>query len=324
MSHDKTDCADCSLAAYCAERNQCAAPPAPLTLAEALARFEREAQRGVCETGRHRADYWSWGKGPPILFVHGIAGSSRSFVLLAALLSPRFRCIAYDLPTGGCTHADLVADLFAVLDHLGLPRCYVYGASFGTTVALAALAAKPERLPRAILQSGFAQRPLRSLERWAARVGRWLPGTFARLPGWRGALRRMHARPFADRPPELWQFFEGQISAARIRSASLLGLLTDRLDLRPLLPAVRQPVLLIDGDADTLVDRACGEGLEAGLPNARRIELVGCGHLPAYTHPEPLAALVCDFLTPPAPAAVASCTIADIEENRNDDRRAGS
>jgi hypothetical protein len=31
------------------------------------------------------------------------------------------------------------------------------------------------------------------------------------------------------------------------------------------------------------------------LPNAQRVELVGCGHLPAYTHPEPLAALVCDF-----------------------------
>lgn len=311
MNHDKPDCAEhCSLAAYCAERNQCAAPPSPLTLTEALARFEREGEHGVCDTGRYRAAWWSWGEGPPIVFIHGVAGTSRSFVLPAALLAPRFRCIAYDLPTGRTTHADLVADLFALLDHLGLTRAYVFGASFGATVALAALAARPERLPRAVLQSGFARRPLRLTERWAARVGRWLPGTLAQVPGWRGALRRTHAGPFADRPPQRWPFFESQVSAARTRSAARLALLTDRLDLRSLLSLVRQPVLLIDGDADTLVDRTCGEELAAGLPNARRVELVGCGHLPAYTHPEPLAALVCDFLTPPDTAGVASCTTA--------------
>lgn len=311
MSHDKPDCAEhCTLAAFCAERDRCAEPPAPLSLAEALERFEREAVRGVCDTGRYRTDYWTWGSGPPLLFVHGLAGTSHSFVRVAALLAPRFRCIAYDLPAAGCTHADLVSDLFALLDHLKLPRCYVYGASLGATVALAALAARPERMPRAILQSGFAHRRLRRLECWLARIGCWLPGTLRWFPPWPRMLRHMHQGPFAGLPPQVWGFFEQQATSSRIATVSRLGLLTHQLDLRPLLSGIRQPVLLIDGDADPLVDRACGEELLAGLPNARRVELVGCGHLPAYTHPEPTAALVCDFLTPPTPAPSPAAVIA--------------
>lgn len=308
MNHDKPDCAEhCALAAYCTERNECAAPPPPLSLSEALRRFEREATHTICDTERYRANCWSWGQGPPLLFVHGISGTSRSFVLLAALLAPRFRCIAYDLPNGPplarYTHTDLAADLFAVQEHYRLSRSYVYGASFGATIALAALAARPERLPRAILQSGFARRPMRSLERWLARLGGWMPGTLGRFPLWRGMLRRLHVPSFADRPPEVWSYFESQACAAPIRTAARLARMTDSLDLRSLLPQVRQPVLLIDGDRDPLVDRSCSEELLRGLPNARQIELVGCGHLAAFTHPEPLAALVCEFLTPPAPAA---------------------
>ena len=65
-------------------------------------------------------------------------------------LRPRsrwFRCIAYDLPSGredgAClkryTHADLVNDLWSVLDHLDVKQSYLYAAGFGSTVALAAL-----------------------------------------------------------------------------------------------------------------------------------------------------------------------------------------
>src|SRR5688500_12348938 len=75
-------------------------PTAPLTLADALPRFEREAKRGVCDTGRYRCNYYAWGEGPPLLLVHGLSDDSLSFVQLAARLAPFFRCVAYDLPRG--------------------------------------------------------------------------------------------------------------------------------------------------------------------------------------------------------------------------------
>src|SRR5262245_43219860 len=143
-------------------------PPPPLPLRNALERFEREATRGICDTGRYRCRYYAWGEGPPLVFVPGLSDDALSFVLPIALLSRHFRCVAYDLPAGGADgarldryrHRDLVADLFALMDHVGARRGYLFGSSFGSTVALAALHAAPERLPRGILQGGFAHRPL--------------------------------------------------------------------------------------------------------------------------------------------------------------------
>src|SRR5207247_249466 len=73
---------------------------APIVLAEALARFDREAVQSVCDSGRYRMPYYSWGEGPPLLFVHGVGDSGRSFIQPIARLSAHFRCIAYELPSG--------------------------------------------------------------------------------------------------------------------------------------------------------------------------------------------------------------------------------
>src|SRR5262249_10065353 len=94
-----------------------------ITLADAQAKFEREAVRGICDTGRYRCPYYVWGSGPPIVMIPGLADDSLSFILVSALLAPHFRCIAYDLPTGAgdgaklrrIAHPDLVRDLFALL-----------------------------------------------------------------------------------------------------------------------------------------------------------------------------------------------------------------
>src|SRR5438270_11581467 len=105
-------------------QTSCAVTAAPLTLEDVLARFEREARRGVCDTGRYRLPYYVWGSGPPLVLIHGVSDSSRSFLLPAARLSAHFRCVAYDLPAGHgdgarlwrYRHEHLVEDLWALLD----------------------------------------------------------------------------------------------------------------------------------------------------------------------------------------------------------------
>ena len=76
------------------------APGERFSLAGVLDRFAREARQGVCDTGHYRCRYFTWGEGPPLLFVHGLMDSSQAFVLPATLLSRSFRCITYDLPRG--------------------------------------------------------------------------------------------------------------------------------------------------------------------------------------------------------------------------------
>jgi pimeloyl-ACP methyl ester carboxylesterase len=279
--------------------------PAAIDLNESLARFKREAVLGHCDTGRYRCRYYVWGAGPPLVFVHGICDDARSFVLPIALLSRSFRCIAYDLPTGrgdaACLstyrHADLVADIFGLLDHLRVNRCDVFGSSFGSTVALAAMHDRPELFQRGIVQGGFAHRPLAWAEVLLARLACYWPWAMHRLPLRVPVLRHSHLAPFAEHGPEFWEFFVEQNGAPPMNAVARRALLLHEVDIRGLLPAVRQPVLLICGDDDPLVGRGCEQVLAAGLPQATRVELSRCGHLPQFTHPEVLAEVIRQFLT---------------------------
>src|SRR5947209_5960452 len=143
-------------------------PACALCLEEVVARFGREAEPGVCDTGRYRARFYAWGNGPPLLCIPGLCDDALSFLLPVSLLSRHFRCIAYDLPEGGADgarlsrygHDHLAADVLALLDHLGVGECDLFAACLGSTIGLTALHRYPDRLPRAVLQAGFAYRYL--------------------------------------------------------------------------------------------------------------------------------------------------------------------
>ncbi len=292
-------------------QTSCAVPAGPLALDDVLARFEREARRGVCDTGRYRMPYYEWGTGPPLVLIHGVSDSSRSFLLPAARLSAHFRCVAYDLPggrgdgarLGRYRHEDLVGDLWALLDHLGIARTYVLGASFGATVALRALRQAPDRLPRAVLQGGLAYRPLRRAERWLSWLARFLPGSVARIPRREKILELVHGDSFTDRPAEVWRAYVDWTGQSRLAALGHQARWLHQLDLREELKEVRTPVLLVWGDRDSTVPFAHAEMLRAGLPSAGLVVLEGAGHVPSYTHPEAFAEVVRQFLTPPAPCS---------------------
>jgi len=284
------------------------APGERLSLADALGRWEREATQGICDTGRYRCRYFTWGEGPPLLFVHGLADSSQSFVMPAALLSRSFRCIAYDLPRSGgdgaglarYTHADLVSDVYALLDHVGARQSYVFASGFGTTIALAALRGAPQRLPRAVLHAPVVHKPLTLTERGVAWLMRRWPGSLASLPLWRRLMVRLHRASFAALPPEVWTHYLDTTGALPARAFGRQARLLHRVDLRAQLREVRQPVLLICGDQDPIVRPEEAEALLRTMPGAGLMVLQGCGHVPALTHPELLADVVRFFLTPPA------------------------
>jgi pimeloyl-ACP methyl ester carboxylesterase len=301
--------ADCAAPDDCCRGEAVAAPPEPLR--EVLRRFEAEAARGVCDTGRYQCRYFSWGTGPALVMIPGLADDAQSFVMLAARLANRFRCISYDLPGGRgdgarmsrYTHDDLVDDLRLLLDHLGIQQSYVLGSSFGSTIALAALHRYPTRLPRGILQGGFAYRRLAPAEIAMASLLRFAPGSMRWMPMRRAALTRSHAEPFAGRDPEIWEYFLTRWCTPPIAAVARRALILYGVDLRPLLHDIAQPVLLVCGERDPLVDHSCEEALMSGLPRCLRIELPGCGHNPQFTHPEVFAELIARFLTP------AACTL---------------
>lgn len=105
--------------------------------------------------------FWS-DIGPPILLVHGLASSARTWDLLAPLLAERFRVIALDQrghgesdkPDDGYDLPTAVADLHAVIESLQLGRPTLVGHSWGGNVVLQYAVTYPDGLSHLILLDG--------------------------------------------------------------------------------------------------------------------------------------------------------------------------
>jgi pimeloyl-ACP methyl ester carboxylesterase len=94
------------------------------------------------------------GDGPPVVLLHGLSATRRNVVQGSRHLIKRgYRLIAYDArghgassPGGSYDYAELVADLEAVLEHLGIERTALVGSSMGAATAMAFTLEHPERV----------------------------------------------------------------------------------------------------------------------------------------------------------------------------------
>lgn len=279
----------------------------PIDFRKAKDRFEREARWGMCPTGRYRMPYYVWGEGPPLVFIHGVCATSRAYIQPISQLAKHYRCIGYDQPLGltdgarvsEYQHAHLVSDLFHLLDHLNIDQANLYGTSFGTTIAMAAMQECPHRIARAILQAGFARRRLFWYEYLVAQLGRILPGRMSQLPGAQRTCKKVNFGPFEALDPALWEHFLADMDYVAVRAFSYQGLMLHRLDLRPILRNLQQPTLIIWGGRDEVLPPEDGLYLRENLPNSKLVTIEGAGHVPSYTHPEILVELIIRFLSQP-------------------------
>lgn len=278
----------------------------PLDMAEVLARFQSESSVQEFLGPRFRSRYFVWGKGPWLVLGHGLSDSLDSFLPLAAHLSERFTCLGWDLPaTRGdgvnrlpwIRHHHLADHLVALLKSLQVNKAHLMGCSFGSTVALDALYRYPARFDRAILQGGFAYRPLSGVQRWLVRFARYARRpVMGQMPKYEEFLRRGCGEGFENRNPSFWGHMVRSAGSTPVKAVCHQALWLDGVDFRPRLPDIRHPVLLVHGNRDRLVGPACRETLKHGLPNHQEVVLKDCGHVPCYTDTEALAAVLAQFL----------------------------
>ena len=278
-----------------------------LSFASALEAFRAQGKLSLFHGPRFQSSYFDWGTGPrTIILGHGLSDRSTSFLPLASLLKDRFRCIGWDLP--GSTspakeplpwirHKHLAEQLLALSDHLAIERPVILGASFGSTVALRALAMAPRRFAGGILQGGFAHRPLSTTQRNLVRLVRFFKqATMNQLPRYQDFLARANGKEFEGHDPERWEHLVACAGPTPVRTVCHQALLLDKTDLRPILPLIKLPMLLVCGTNDRVVNQDCSNALLEGLPMARRVTLGECGHVPCYTDVEALAALIVEFM----------------------------
>jgi pimeloyl-[acyl-carrier protein] methyl ester esterase len=248
------------------------------------------------------------GSGPALLAVHGWSRSGLDLSSLAARLAPRRRVACLDLRGHGRSSPGrfdleaLSADLAAAAEALELSRAILLGWSLGAQVALAALAGQPAlrarvaglvllgATPRFTEGDGWPHgQPARAVEGLALRVrrqparayGRFLDDCFA--PGELDEAGLARLEPLRRAP-------------APHPGCALAGLdLLGATDLRPLLPRLDVPTLVIHGEADAICPPGAGRHLAAAIPGARLLALPGAGHAPFLSREAAVAEALEDF-----------------------------
>ncbi|SNS56966.1 Pimeloyl-ACP methyl ester carboxylesterase [Sphingomonas laterariae] len=168
---------------------------------------------GWITTQRLRLHHVEWGDpaAPPLILVHGGRDHARSWDAIASAFADRFRVIAPDLrghgdsdwvSDGSYEMADLVADMAALFDGLGIARASVVGHSLGGNVALRHAGTYPDRVSRLIVIEGLGPSP-----KVAAEIA---------------------ARPIADRMRD-WIGKQHRMSAAEQRSYDSIDAATARM-----------------------------------------------------------------------------------------------
>lgn len=290
--------------------------PPPLGWAQVLDEFRAQSEPWTVSIAGTSVRGRTLGRGRPLYFLNGFAGTSDLFCLMVWLLRDEFRCVVFDYPAtaegpknGSPLTADSLATLiFEIADSQRDETFSLFATSFGSVVALAALAADPRRIDRAILLNGFAHRDFSLLERLLSRAGRFLTGTLTSVP-FRAAIHRAnHEHYFPPFDHGRWAFSADNMAQTPIRDLAERVAVAEAFDCRPRLAQIEQPVLLVRTEYEGHVSAACQEELAGGLPHATIEMLHTTGPLAYLTHPHRLAKVVRTFLVPVgSPTAESTC-----------------
>lgn len=272
--------------------------PPPLQWQEVLQAVTEQSTHWSVDVPGTQLTGLTLGEGPPLIFLNSLAEPRELSFLLAWLLRDQFRCVLFDWrgvksPQRAPVTLDrLVADLFEIAGHWPGEPNRLLASGLGGLVGLRAVHDRPRQFTQLTLVGGYAQRQLTGTERLLATLGRWLPGSVHRLPGWRALQWHSHRRFFPPFDETRFEFFLDRLG--RMPSAPLCELagVIAQTNLTPLLPRIENPVLLIETEGTPLPLREAGQTLARQLPHATVEELHNTGLVPALTHPHRIAKLI--------------------------------
>lgn len=239
--------------------------------------------------------------GPPTILLHGYTDNSRSWSLLAPLLSDR-RLIMLDLRGHGGTAAPaccygpdtLAHDVAQAMEALGIAKADVIGHSMGSTTAATLAAWHPEKVGKLVLISTAIEMPAAATD--------WL---WANVPGLPETIdpngEFMMAWYWNPNPvPAAFIDRERAESAGTSRNA-WLGVLQGltAMDLGKVAPKITAPTLILWGDQDSFFDAASQESVRAAYPKAQYQAFAGYGHNMFWEVPDQVAAAIQPFLAAP-------------------------
>jgi 3-oxoadipate enol-lactonase len=180
----------------------------------------------------------------------------------------------------------------AFADAMGLETFSLMGNSMGGIAAQELASRLGKRVSKLILV-GTGARMVGVKPDWRRAIDDWVAGA----PD-RAFTERMVAALIARRPsdPAEFETFVDEVMSAN--KAFMGAVLTSGfdLDLRPVLPKITAPTLVVRGELDAARTPTHVAELMAGIPNCRAVEIPGAGHSPQVDSGKAFCPLVREFL----------------------------
>jgi 3-oxoadipate enol-lactonase len=245
--------------------------------------------------------YVSYGEGPPIVFLHGLGGSSNVWHGVMQAMKQHHHCVALDLRGHGRSQGrgkfsieGWAKDVLKLIRHLELPAVTLVGHSLGTLVAQHLAQTEPESIDQLVLVGGISyfQPPTADAYRERAElvekdgmdvlVEPWLEGavspqSHAIHAGMVGLLREVFLR---NEPQNYAKSCRALADAPNIRRDD-----------------IGQPTLIVTGAHDRSTPLAMAEEISSSIPVCRVKVLPDVGHWSPLESPGDVAATVLEFLT---------------------------
>jgi pimeloyl-ACP methyl ester carboxylesterase len=265
-----------------------------------------------CSIEGTRVNYVEMGEGPPLVFVHGLAGCWQNWLENIPYFARSRRVIAVDLP--GFGESDLPLEditipgygrfVDAFMGEIGVERGAIVGNSMGGFIAAEVAVSHPARVDKLVLVSAAGVMTVRAAQ---LALARGLARGFHRSAGraytrrdWIVRRRRMRKvllygvvrHPELLQPELVWEIASGGGKPGFLDafSAILDYEISDRL------PDIASPTLIVWGRDDRIVPVGGAYRYEQLVPNSRRVILEDTGHVPMIERPALFNRLLEDFL----------------------------
>jgi pimeloyl-ACP methyl ester carboxylesterase len=241
------------------------------------------AKSGLVQVNGTEVFYAQFGKGPPVLMLHGGLANSNWWGHQIRALAESFAVTVMDTRGHGRSPVTsstfnyplFAADAAALLDHLGIPAAAVIGWSDGAITGFELAMARPEKVAR--LFSFGANSSLDGMKPGGSRSALFTTYT----------SRCMREHAILSPHPEKWpQLVDGLRRMWRTQASFPQERLT----------ALQMPVTVCDGEHDEIIRREHTERIAAAIPGAKLVLLPGVSHFAMVQNPEQFSQALLEFL----------------------------
>jgi len=242
------------------------------------------------------------GEGWDLVLLHSLLADRFAFEPVLPKLAAKHRVTLFNLPGFHGSQPAMLALMDAYLaviedgfDEFGIAKdAVLIGNGFGGTVALAFALAHPERISKLVLSDAAAGFPSEGREAFAIMAQKVADGGLGSIA--EIAAKRVFSPAYLAAHPEKIEERKKVLMGIDPKAFQAACRILQETDLVPLLHHMKVPTLVVCGEFDQATPPALNKQLVEKIPDAKYVELPGCGHCPPLEQPDQFIAAIKDFV----------------------------